>query len=37
MTPSGPMGVLPVVDGRRVIGRLTQSDVAAALARQESP
>lgn len=31
------IGALPVVDGGRVIGMLTQSDVVTALARQESP
>ncbi len=31
------IGALPVVDGERVIGMLTQSDVVTALARQESP
>jgi CBS-domain-containing membrane protein len=31
------IGALPVVDGGRVIGMLTQSDVVTALARQGSP
>jgi len=31
------IGALPVVDGERVIGMLTQSDVVTALARQEPP
>jgi len=31
------IGALPVVDGGRVIGMLTQSDVVTALARPESP
>jgi CBS domain-containing protein len=33
---SRSVGALPVVDGERVVGMLTQSDIVSALARRES-